>query len=464
MVIASTCPLGLKVERFASMLECVVTNKCPAGAYRGFGNPVRVLAVERCLDLLAARLGLDPAEVRRRNLLHREDLPYRAVTGARIESGTLVEAMEQALAMAGYERRREEQRAARAAERWIGIGIAAFAEGTAPSFEALAGRFGGWDSCRLRVDPDGRVSAAVGVTTQGQGHETTIAQVVADALGVAPDDVVVTHGDTAATPFGLGSWGSRGALVATGATLEAARQVREKIALVAAHVLEASPADIRIDDGRVSVAGGGGRTLTLAEVARAAWTGRTRLPAAAEPGLETTAYVEPPAIEARPDAQGRAMRYGAVANAAHVAVVEVDAATGIVRILDYVVVHDCGTIINPAIVDGQIRGGVAQGIGGVLHERIVYDADGQLLTGTLMDYHLPKASEIPPVRIAHLESPDPAVAGGVKGVGEGGTIGATAAIANAVADALAPLGVRVTGTPLTAPAVWRLIMDARGDH
>ncbi len=462
MVVATTCALGLRVEHFAYTLDCVVTNKCPGGAYRGFGNPVRVFAVERSLDLLAARLGLDPAEVRRRNLVGKADLPYRSVTGARIESATLPEAMDRALEMVDYGRFRERQAAARRHGRHLGVGIASFAEGTAPSFQALGGLFGAYDSCTLRVTPDGRIVAQMGVPAQGQGLETTIAQVVAEALGVDPTAVTVRYGDTDAVPVGLGAWGSRGCLVAAGAGTEAARVVRDKMLAIAAHLLEAHPDDLRVADGRAVVKGAESRAVGFREIAAAAYGGRARLPAGLAPGLEATAFFEPEAIDAAPDRHGRAMRYATVANAAHVAVVEVLVDTGEVKLLDYVVVHDCGTIVNPLIVDGQIRGGVAQGIAGALYEHLIYDESGQLLSGSLLDYHVPRADEIPDIRVEHLVSPDPRTPWGIKGVGEGGTIGAPAAIANAVADALAPFGVRVVRTPLTPPEVRRLLAAAGG--
>lgn len=462
MVLATSFALGLKVQNFSYRYTCVVSNTCPTGAYRGFGNPIRVFALERALDMLAARTGLDPAEIRRRNLIPSSEMPFRAATGARMETGTMVEAMDRALVLVDYPRVRREQAAARGQGRYIGIGIASFAEGTAPSFAAQGGMFGGYDSCVVRVAPDGTITVQVGISPQGQGHETMIAQVVADVLGVTPDDVIVRHSDTALAAFGLGAWGSRSAITGSSASFLAAAKVKEKVLAIGAHLLEAHVSDLRLSNRGVKIAGVSDRSISLREVAQAAYAGRSRLPADMEPGLEGAICFEPSALEVAPDAQGRAMRYATIANAAHVAVVEVDVDTGMLTFLDYVVVHDCGTVINPMIVDGQIRGGVAQGIAGVLHEHLTYDDAGQLLTGTLMDYHVPKATDVPNIRIEHLESPDPTVPTGAKGVGEGGTIGAPAAIANAVTDALAPFGVNVTHTLLTPPEVLRLINEARG--
>lgn len=461
MVLATSFALGLKVQKFCYRYTCVVSNTCATGAYRGFGNPIRVFALERTFDMLAARTGLDPAEIRRRNLIPRDEMPFRAATGARMETGTMVEAMDRALALVDYQRVRREQAAARGQGRYIGIGIASFAEGTAPSFAVQGGMFGGHDSSVIRIAPDGTVIVEVGISPQGQGHETMIAQVVADALGVTPDDILVRHSDTASAAFGLGAWGSRGAISGSSASFLAAAKLKEKVLAIAAHLLEAHASDLLLTSREIKIVGVPERSVSLREVAQAAYSGRSRLPVGMEPGLQMAVCFEPSALEATPDAQGRAMRYATIANAAHVAVIEVDVDTGLVKFLDYVVVHDCGTVINPMIVDGQIRGGVAQGIAGVLHEYLVYDEAGQLLTGTLMDYHVPKAIDVPNVRIEHLESPDPAVPTGAKGVGEGGTIGAPAAIANAVADALTPFGVSITHTLLTPPEILRLIDEGR---
>jgi carbon-monoxide dehydrogenase large subunit len=461
LVLAGGLPLALKTENYAYDYRCVVTNKAPVGAYRGFGNNMRVFVIERSLDLLAERLGMDRAEIRRRNVVSRADLPYRSATGTRITTGTVLEALEKGLDLAAYAGFADRQRTARAEGRYIGIGSASFAETAAPRFFEMAGAGGAIDSAKVRIEQDGSASVAIGVSPQGQGHETMIAQVVADELGLDPDAVAVRHGDTAVAPYGIGAWGSRSAVVAGGAAIMACGRLREKVLTIAAHLTQRAPERWRLEDGRV-VDRDGQAIASLREIADAAYAGRARLPAEMEPGLEATAYFEPASVDAKPDAEGRAMRHGTVSNQAHVVTVEVVPATGEVRILDYVVVHDCGTMINPLMVDGQIRGGVFQGIAGTLHEEIVYDEDGQLLTGSLIEYHVPTAKEIPSVRIEHLSSPDTTVPGGFKGMAEGGTIGAPAAIASAVADALRPFDVNITTTALSPIKLWQLIERSRG--
>jgi carbon-monoxide dehydrogenase large subunit len=311
------------------------------------------------------------------------------------------------------------------------------------------------------VEPDGSVTALVGTAPQGQGHETSFAQVVADQFGVHPERVTIRHSDTAAAPYGLGAWGSRSSVSAGGAAILACDKVKAKLCSIGAHLLEQELREVRWTDSGVEHVTSG-QIVSRADLVFAAYAGRTHLPDGMEPGLEANAFFEPPSIDRKPDAEGKVMRHGTVATQAHAVTLEVDVETGVVQILDYVVVHDCGVIINPGLVDGQIRGGVAQGIAGTLFEEIVYDADGHLLTGSLLDYHVPTAREMPAVRIGHLESPDPTVPGGFKGMAEGGTMGAPAAIANAVADALRPFGIPITATPLTATRLSALLVEADG--
>ena len=304
----------------------------------------------------------------------------------------------------------------------------------------------GTEGVTLRVDSGGTVTAAFGLACHGQGHETSLAQVVADELGVRMADVRVVHGDTAASPAGTGTYASRSAVLGGGAAILASRALREKIVAIAAHQLEASPGDLEIGGGRIAVRGASARVVTLREVARAAYGGTRRLPKGMEPGLEATRFYDP--------------YFGTASNATHIAVVEVDPSTCAVNLRALVVVEDCGRIINPLIVEGQTVGGVAQGVGAALLEELVYDPDGQLLTGSLMDYMVPTAMEIPPVAVQHLDRPSPTTLGGFKGAGEGGTIGAPAAIANAVADALAPLGVEISELPVTPERLFRLLADS----
>jgi carbon-monoxide dehydrogenase large subunit len=457
LVLAGGLPLGLKTQNYAYDYRCVVTNKAPSGAYRGFGNNMRVFVVERTLDLVASRLGIDRLEVRRRNLVGPADIPYRSATGVRIRSGNLLDPLEKALEEAGYASFPERQAEARTDGRLLGMGFVAFGETAAPSYFGMIGAFGGGDSCTVRVEPDGSVTALVGVAPQGQGHETAFAQVVADQLQVHPDDVTIRHSDTAMAPYGLGAWGSRSAVVAGGATMLACEKVRTKMLRIAAHLLGDPPEGLCLTrEGALHP--GSGRVVSLGDIVAAAYGGRANLPADMEAGLEATAAYEPESIDRKADAEGRAMRHGTVSSQAQVVTVEIDRATGSLTILDYVVVHDCGVIINPGIVDGQIRGGVVQGLAGALHEEIVYDEAGYLRTSSLLDYQIPTARELAPrIRIWHIESPDPTVPGGFKGMAEGGTIGAPAAVANAIADALGPVGEQVLSTPLTPPVIADLV-------
>jgi carbon-monoxide dehydrogenase large subunit len=460
LVLAGGLPLGLKAQAYGYRYRCVVTNKAPSGAYRGFGNNMRVFVVERSLDLIAEKLGIDRAEIRRRNLVGPGDLPYRAATGVRMRSGNLTEPLEMALHEADYASLEQRKASARENGRFVGFGMTAFAETAVPSYFGMIGAFGGEDSCTIRMEPDRSVTALVGTAPQGQGHETAFAQVVADQLNVHPEMVTIRHSDTASAPYGLGAWGSRSAVVAGGAAILACEKVKAKLCEIAAYLLDANITDIRWDrEGAEHVPTG--KVVLHKDLVFAAYAGRSHLPDGMEPGLEANAFFEPPSIDRKPDAEGKAMRHGTVATQAHAVTVEVDIDTGQVRILDYVIVHDCGVIINPALVDGQLRGGLAQGIAGTLFEEIIYDADGHLLTGSLLDYHVPTAREMPPVRLFHMTSPDPTVPGGFKGMAEGGTIGAPAAITNAVADALKPFGVSITSTPLNATRLSKLLLDAQ---
>jgi carbon-monoxide dehydrogenase large subunit len=419
----------------------VSTNKPPLGAYRGVGMTMGAFVMERVLDLVAERVGIDPAEVRRRNLIPREAYPFTSGSGLTYDSGDFPKALEQALAMADYDALRRDQRAARAAGRCVGIGIGCYTEYTGMGSEVFRRRgmseVPGLEAATVRMDADGSVQCALSFPSQGQGHATAIAQIIADRLGVGLERVSVAAVDTQAAPLGSGTFGSRGAVSVAGTAGAAADRLRTKLQRLAGHLLEASPDDVVVDDGRAGVRGVPGRALPLAEIARLAYSPPDGgLPDGVEPGLEATVYFDPPG----PTFSG----------AVHVVAVEVDPETGRVAIRRYVVVEDCGPVINPLLVDGQIHGALAQGIGEALLEGLVYDAGGQLLTGTLMDYALPRAADLPAFEIGHLETPSPLTPGGVKGMGEGGTIGAPAAIANAVADAVKHLGVVITALPIRA--------------
>jgi carbon-monoxide dehydrogenase large subunit len=432
----------------------VATNKAPMGPYRGVGRPVSTFVMEALLDRAARRLGMDPVELRLKNLIRPEELPYRSPSGVVWDGGSFVESLERAREAAEYARAREEQVLGRAQKRFVGVGVAVYVEltGVGSAIPASPGAAinTGTEGATVRVDPGGTVTASFGLACHGQGHETTLAQVVAEELGARLEDVRVIHGDTAASPAGTGTYASRSAVIGGGAAILASRTLREKAVRIAAHLLEAGAEDVALEAGRASVRGTG-RSVTLREIAAAAYAGTKRLPKGMEPGLEATRFYDP--------------YLGTASNATHVAVVDVDVETCAVRLRRFVVVEDCGRIINPLIVEGQAIGGVAQGIGAALLEEVVYDENGQLLTGTLMDYLVPTASEVPPIEVHHLERPSPTTLGGFKGVGEGGTIGAPAAVANAIADALAPLGVEITELPLTPERLFQLIhrRGGRGD-
>jgi carbon-monoxide dehydrogenase large subunit len=437
---AAILPGPYLTPAYAYEAIAVATHKPPLGAYRGVGMTMGAFVMERVLDLVAARAGLDPAEVRRRNLIPREAYPFTSASGLRYDSGDFPKALEQALAAADYEGLRRMQRERRARGALVGIGLACYTEYTGMGSAVFRGRgmqdVPGIEAATVRVDPDGGVRCATSFPSQGQGHATTIAQVLADRLGVPLERVRVEAADTQAGPLGSGTFGSRGAVSIGGTVTAAAERLRPRIAGLAAHLLEAAPSDVVLEEGRAHVRGFPDRSVTLAEIARAAYATPPGLPAGVEPGLEATVYFDPPG----PTYSG----------AVHVAVVEVDPDTGRVTIPRYVLVEDCGPVVNPTIVEGQIHGAVVQGIGEALLERVVHDEAGQIVTGTLMDYALPKAGDVPAFEISHLETPSPLMPGGIKGMGEGGTIGAPAAVANAVADALAPRGVAITALPIAA--------------
>lgn len=431
VAVASLFTGPYRVPRFSWRTTAVFTNTCGRGAYRGPWM-FETVAREQMMDAVARAIGMDPLEFRRRNVLRRDELPYTTPTGVVIADVSPAETLEQAAELIGYESFRAEQAAGRAEGRHLGIGLSLYIE-PSTGMGAL-----GMESAIVRIDPGGVVHVAVGSGAHGQGIETTMAQVVADELGVDVDDVVVHQGDTAVAPFGGGTGGSRTAIVVGGAVRRAAAEARAKVAAIAAHMLEAAPEDIVIERGRAAVAGTPARSVSLAEVAAAAYLAPDRLPEGLAPGLEFAARHQAPPVT--------------YSNACHACVCEVDVATGAVRLLRYVVSEDCGVMINPAIVEGQIAGGVAQGIGGALFEEVVYDGSGNPLTATFLDYLVPTADDVPPITYGHVETPSPAL-GGHKGMGEGGAIGAPAAVFNAVADALAPLGVRLRRTPLSPPAL-----------
>jgi carbon-monoxide dehydrogenase large subunit len=432
-------------------VHAVVTNKTPMGPYRGVGRVIACFAIERVMDELAARLGIDPLEVRRRNVAR--SMPHTTAAGLRLESGDyprmldmLEEAVRWKAVRADNLRMREEDGRIR------GLGLAFAVEHSSYGPKALGSRgmdiVPGYDSSTVRVEPDGRVRVAVGLHSHGQGQETTMAQIAADELGVPAGTIDVVYGDTAIVPYGMGTWASRSTVYCGGATILAAGDVRAKALELAADMLEASAEDLEVQDGTISVRGTPSARVAFADVAYRALHQPHLLPEGMEPGLESTRRYSAPDP-------------GSFSAAVHAAHVEVDRETGAVAILGYWVVEDCGRMVNPMIVDGQVHGGVAQGIGGALLEELVYDAAGVLVSGSFMDYLLPTALEVPEIDIRHLESPSPHTLGGFKGMGEGGAINAPVAVVSAVNDALAPFGIVANHTPLTPEWVHGELRRAR---
>ena len=441
------------ITEYAYTARAVATHTTPVGAYRGVAQPTCFMAIEGMMDRIARRLSLDPAAVRLRNMVPTADLPWTNVVGVRYDTGSFVESLQRALEMIDYDGFRSRQPADRLVDgKYRGIGICSFTEvsGTgAPGWRARGlARLPGFDSGTIKVEPTGKITSFVSHAHAGQGHYTTFAQIVADALGARLEDVKVVEGDTASTPYGTNTFASRSAVTGGGALLRAGDKVKQKIQRIAAHMLEAAVEDVEVADGRAYVIGVPEHGLTFKQVAETAYAMNTQtLPEGESFGLEDTDFYDPPLTT--------------MANAVHIAQVAVDAADGRVDIERYVVVHDCGRLINPTIVNGQIQGGVAQGIGEVLMEEMVHDDQGQFQNATLLDYLLPTSLDIPNIEIEHIESPSIDNVGGFKGVGEGGLIGAVPSVLNGVADALSGIGVNINSKPLRPSLLVKLIRAAQ---
>jgi carbon-monoxide dehydrogenase large subunit len=420
--------------------KAIYTNTAGRTPYRGPWE-FETLAREMMLDIAARRLGMDPIELRRRNLLGGHEMPFTNPNGLVFTDATPLETFEHAMAILDYDAFRAEQAARRAEGRYVGVGTSTFIESTTGGFGFYAS-----EGATIRIEPSGKVNVYVAGGSAGNSIETTVVQLTADALGVAIEDVNTTQSDTALTPFGAGTGGSRSAAMTAGAVAETAAVLRDRLTTLAAHRLEAAPDDLELAGGRVSVRGTPSVGVTVAELARQAYFDPRSLPAGMPAGLEASARYTTPVRSVW-------------ANATHVCTCEVDVATGEVRLLRYIVSEDCGPMVNPNVVEGQIAGGTVQGLAGALYEQLAYDDEGNPLATTFMDYLLPTAAEVPVIEYGHLETPGPA-AGGYKGVGEGGAIGAPAAVVNAVADALAPLGVTVTRLPLSPANILTLVADA----
>jgi aerobic carbon-monoxide dehydrogenase large subunit len=426
-------------------IEChaVLTNKTPNAAHRGAGRPEAVMAMEGVLDVAAHELGIDGFELRRRNALRSDEMPYDAGIIYRdgapliLDGGDYLGTLEDAAREIGWDTVRQEQPGLRAAGRHVGLGIASYVEGTG---------IGPYESALIRIQPSGHVVVTVATPSQGQGHETTLAQICADELGVDVAQVRVVQGDTGALPAGSGTFDSRTAVVVGNAVGVAARRLREKCLQAASEFLEAASDDLQIERGSISVIGSRGSNVGLGELSARLSPGTGQLTAVG-PGLEAH--------------EGFKLSAAAWANGVHACLVEVDVETGHVEVLRYVVVHDCGRLINPRIVEGQISGGVAQGLGGALAEELVYNDSGQLITGSFMDYGIPRSTDMPPLLIYHRETPSPRNPLGIKGVGEGGAIPVAAAVVGAVNDALRPFGVRVESCPVTPDRILALLEEVR---
>ena len=424
----------------------VYTNTTPVDAYRGAGRPEATFMIERMIDKLARELNMDPADLRLKNMIPRFENGHNVITGLVYDSGDYPAGLNKVLEHVRYRDLRREQADARKQGRYIGIGLASYVEvcGIGPSQVAGAIGFQGglWESAIVRVHPTGKVQVFIGASPHGQGEETTFAQLVASEIGVDVSDVKVVHGDTDATPMGWGTYGSRTTAVGGAALILATRKVKEKAKVVAAHLLEAAVEDMDYADGKFFVKGSPDKAKTIQDVAlmaNVAWN----MPAGVEAGLEASMFYDPPNFT---------YPFGS-----HLAVVEVDPETGHVELKRYVALDDCGPQINPVIVEGQVHGGVVQGIGQALWEEAVYDGSGQLVTGSMLDYALPRADRLCDIEVLNTVTPSPHHPLGLKGVGEAGTIASTAAVYSAVLDALAPFGVQTMKMPLTAERVWQAI-------
>jgi aerobic carbon-monoxide dehydrogenase large subunit len=436
------------IAAYEREVYAVATNKAPMGPYRGVGRIAACFSIERTVDEIARRLGLDPIEVRRRNVVR--TYPYTTIAGLRFESRSSAETLDQMERLLDLAQLRHEHIELRKKNIYRGVGFAAIVEHSALGPKYFAARGGNmalsFESACVRVEPDGHITLLVGTHSHGQGHETTFAQIVADEFGIGVDDVSVRFGDTAIGSYGLGTWASRSLVFVSGAAILACQDVKSKMRKIAAHILKRSEQELIHTDGAVIVGSDRSQQLGLREIAWIANHRSDRLPDEMDPGLEVTRRY-------------RAPDPGSFANSLHAAVVEVDPRTGAIAILRYIVIEDCGTLVNPLIVDGQIIGGVAQGIGQALLEDAHYDDQGQPTATTLADYLLPTASDIPRIEIHHRETPSPYTLGGFKGMGEGGAVNPPAAIANAVTDALSPFDIRVNHLPITPE--WIAMMVAR---
>jgi carbon-monoxide dehydrogenase large subunit len=435
------------IRAYACVARGVLTNTCPMAPYRGVSRPVITMALERLMDRAAEQFGLDPVEIRRRNLI--DKFPYTSATGLVFDEGTYRQTLDMAVKALDLSAFRQRQRQARSEGRYLGVGFATFSERTGYGTPAFAARgmevAPGWETVQLTMDPSGGVEARIGASPHGQGLRTTLAQLIADQLGLSPDRIKVVHGDTDRTPYGWGTFASRSLVITGGASLLAARKVHAKLVKIASRLLEAAADDIVLQDGAARVIGTD-RTIAIETLARAAYHQVHLFNGEIDPGISETATYDPP---------------GTFSNACHAGIVEVDPETGLVTVEKFVVAEDAGRLVNPMIVDGQILGGVVQGIGNALLEEIIYDDVGNVLTATLADFLPPTSREVPPIELFHLETLNGTTITQAKGLGEGGAIGAPAAILNAINDALAPFGVTINEMPATPQRIRAALRQTR---
>ena len=440
-----------RIPNISAKVYGTFTNTTPVDAYRGAGRPEAVFVLERSLDMFAREIGMDPSEVRRKNLIPPFENGHTVATGVAYDSGNYEAAFDKALEIVGYQSFRQEQERARGEGRYLGVGLTSYVEicGAAPSAVAttLGLQYGAWETAMVRVHPTGKVTVYTGSSAHGQGHETTFAQIAASELGIPMEDIEVVHGDTSQLQFAVGTFGSRSAALGGTAIHLTIDKIKDKAKRLTAHMLEAAEADIVYEDGKMFVRGAPANAKTFQDIALASHMAAS-LPEGMEPGLEALSYFDPPNFT---------WPFGT-----HAAVVEVDPDTGEVKLLRYIAVDDVGNVINPMIVDGQVHGGIAQGVGQAVQEEAIYSDDGQLITGTMMDYAVPTAEGLPSYEIARTVTPSPSNPLGVKGVGEAGTNAASAAVVNAVVDALSPLGIKHIDMPLKPERVWRAIQAAKG--
>ena len=458
MASALYVPGVYQIQNYSVDAFGVSTNKTTHGSLRGIGKADASYVIERLIDIAARELRLDPVEIRMKNFIPAEAFPYRNVTGALYDSGQYHLCLKRALEIAGYEQLRKEQEQLRRNGQYRGIGVALVME---PTSSSRIHATGGYASCRMRIDPLGATTVFSSMGEQGQGHETTIAQIVASQTGIPFEKIHVIHGDTLPTPYGFGTGSSRSSVVLMPSAWVAAKKMRGKMLGIAARSLGVVPEKLDIANGKVSSKDDPGRSVEIMEIVRTAYGAIHLLPENMEPGLETMGYFVNPNIDYTPDEKGRMNTFSSYPYAAIVAVVDVDVETGFIKIIRYCTVHDCGNMINPQIVDTQQQGSIMQGIGAALYEELRYDEEGQLLTSTLMDYRLPSVEEVPEIALEHIITPNPFTPLGAKGAGETGMLGPPPALCNAVEDALSPLGVKIRETPLTPERILDLIEKAK---